>query len=374
MLTFPATVISNPSAYFNVPFCRAAGFFISLAMEGSDFTIIIIAIHTVLLVSKPDLKIKCGLNYEGGLYRYRYLVYAITFCVPLLLASLAFIHSKGYVQLTNLCYLPASPIWYRLILSWIPRYILIISIFIIYGYIYHHVKSQYEELGASTDNSNGIKVKNKTIVSKIYKAMCFILFTNVTLSDDLLNDENSAVEESNNAHFSESMLYSKQEGVSILQRPIQIELNEESKHQLKRRRQKIERKMKAIFIYPVAYVLIWIGPLIAHGIDYRHGLKKSPIVWLNITGTTLQASSCIVDAVIFLWKEKPWNITTRKVDNSLNEEVVYLKWRKRISYLPLFRLPDSTEIKEQTFNQDSVLTIGLPLRPIKEDCTPHKHS
>lgn len=80
-------------------------------MEGSDFTIIIIAIHTVILVSKPDLKIKCGLNYERGLYRYRYLAYAITFCVPLLLASLAFTHSKGYVQLTNLCYLPASPIW-----------------------------------------------------------------------------------------------------------------------------------------------------------------------------------------------------------------------------------------------------------------------
>jgi G protein-coupled receptor GPR1 len=70
------------------------------------------------------------------------------------------------------------------------------------------------------------------------------------------------------------MLYSKQERVSILQRPIQIRLNEESKHQLKRRSQKIERKMKAIFIYPVAYVLIWIGPLIAHGIDYRHSFAS----------------------------------------------------------------------------------------------------
>lgn len=33
--------------------------------------------------------------------------------------------------------------------------------------------------------------------------MGFILFTNVSLWDNLLNDENSAVEESNNAHFSE---------------------------------------------------------------------------------------------------------------------------------------------------------------------------
>lgn len=369
MLTFPATVVSNPSSYFNVPFCKTTGFFISLAMEGSDFTIIILAIHTVILVSKPNLKFKRGLNYEGGLYRYRYLVYAITFFLPLLLSSLAFIHSKGYVQLTNLCYLPASPIWYRLVLSWIPRYLIIVSIFIMYGYIYHHVKTQYEDLEASTDKFYGIKAKNKTILSKIYKAMGFILFTNVTLSDDSLNDKNLVVEESNNAHSSESMLYSKREGVNILQESIQIRLNEESKHQLKRRRQKIERQMKAIFIYPVAYVFIWIGPLIAHGIDYRHGLTKPPIVWLNIAGSTLQASSCIVDAVIFLWKEKPWNITTRKVDNSLNEEVVYLKWRKIIAYLPLFRLQDPMKIKEQDFSQDSVVTSSLPLRPIKGNCT-----
>lgn len=44
------------------------------------------------------------------------------------------------------------------------------------------------------------------------------------------------------------------------------------------------------------------------------------------------------------------------------------------SYLPLFRLPDSMEIKEQAFNHDSVITSGLPLRSIKEDCTPHKLS
>lgn len=76
--------------------------------------------------------------------------------------------------------------------------------------------------------------------------------------------------------------------------------------------------MKAIFIYPVAYVLIWIVPLIAHGIDYKYGFTKRPIFWLNATGTIMQSSNCIVDATVFLWREKPWNITKLMVDTSLN--------------------------------------------------------
>lgn len=102
----------------------------------------IFAIHTVIIVTWPKFKSKHDDNHEGELYRYRYLVYTILFCAPLILASLAFVYNKGCVQLTNLCYLPARSIWSRLVLSWIPRYIIIISIFIMYGYIYYRVKKQ----------------------------------------------------------------------------------------------------------------------------------------------------------------------------------------------------------------------------------------
>lgn len=366
LLMFPAAVVSNPSAYFNVQFCNMAGFFTSFSMEGADFTIMILAIHTVLIVTWPNFKSKHGYNDEGGLYRYRYLVYTILFCVPLILASLAFVNNAGYIQLTNLCYLPARPIWYRLVLSWIPRYIIIISIFIMYGYIYHRVKKQYKEIQIATNDLYGIKTSKKAILSRIYKALGFILFTKVTLSDNFHNEEELTTEETTSTRLSVPQSCTKKE-VNVLKKAIGSRLNDESNHQLKKRREQVEWQMKAIFIYPVAYVLIWIWPMIAHGIDYRHGLTKPPIVWLNVLGATLQSSNCAVDAAIFLWREKPWKITTQKLGNTMTEDIVYLKWRKRVAWLPLFSLPDTTESGARNLNDCSTLKTNFTVCSIERD-------
>lgn len=155
--------------------------------------------------------------------------------------------------------------------------------------------------------------------------MGIILFKNVTLSVDSHNDEDLTVEGSTITQLSDTEYHCKQEGVNMLQETVQVILNRESKEQLKKSRQLVERQMKAIFIYPVAYVLIWIAPLIAHGIYCKHGFIKPPIVWLNVVGAFLGSSNCIIDATIFLWREKPWNITIRNIDTSSTEIYIYLK-------------------------------------------------
>lgn len=160
LLTFPVTVESHPSTFYNEKFFIVWAFSPHYQLKVLTSTIIFHALHTVLLVSNSARNIKRGFNYQGGLFRYRYLVHIASIFLPLILVSLAFIHSKGYVQLTNICYLPARPISYRLVLSWIPRYIIIISIFIIYGYIYHNFKKNFNELETSRSDVYGIKKKN----------------------------------------------------------------------------------------------------------------------------------------------------------------------------------------------------------------------
>ncbi|KRZ98871.1 uncharacterized protein AC631_05370 [Debaryomyces fabryi] len=227
-----------------------------------------------------------------------------------------------------------------------------------YGYIYHRVKKQYKEIQIATNDLYGIKRSKKTILSRIYKALGFILFTNVTLSDDSHNEEELTMEETTSTRLSGPQSYTKQE-VNVFKKATGIRLNDESNHELKKRREQVEWQMKAIFIYPVAYVLIWMWPMIAHGIDYRHGLTKPPIVWLNVLGAILQSSNCAVDAAIFLWREKPWNITTQKLGNTMTEEIVYLKWRKRVACLPLFSLPDTTESGARNLNNGSILKTNF---------------
>lgn len=55
----------------------------------------------------------------------------------------------------------------------------------------------------------------------------------------------------------------------------------------------------------------------------------------------MQPFNCTVDTLVFLIREKPWRITTHNIDSSLTENYKYPRWRRFLSFLPLFRLPGS---------------------------------
>ncbi|CUM54561.1 unnamed protein product [Debaryomyces tyrocola] len=286
------------------------------------------------------------MSYEGGLFRYRYYVYAISIFLPILLASLAFINGIGYEPLTNWCYMPTRPLWCRLVLSWIPRYLIIITIFVIYGCVYRHVTKQYSNVRNTMMGTDEAEHETTSTWKRFYKALGFVLFLNVILSDSLKKDDNDTPineeqQPSNFVNDSSRENQSSETPINNNHNLIQGNLNEDTLQQFKRRQVQVERQMKTIFIYPVSYIFLWIFPLIVHAFDFKYGLSRKPIVWLNSISAFMQPFNCTVDTVVFFIREKPWKIITSKVDVSPTEKYTYSRWRHFISFLPLFSLPRS---------------------------------
>lgn len=141
VVTFTAGNVSSTSN-----FCQASGFLLHFSIEACDMAIFIIALHSILCITRPS----SGMG-EGGLYPYRKWIYPLWLCPPLIAAGLAFCDdNRPFVTAGTFCYLPKRPVWYRLALSWIPRYLIIIMILgmYIWIYVYIHVKLRgFENLG-----------------------------------------------------------------------------------------------------------------------------------------------------------------------------------------------------------------------------------
>lgn len=89
-----------------------------------DFAVLIIAVHSALQVLYPSTQAP-----SHGIYPYRRYVYAGALLIPSMMAGLAFTNADwGYLSLGAFCTLPIRPFWYRLALSWIPRYLIALII------------------------------------------------------------------------------------------------------------------------------------------------------------------------------------------------------------------------------------------------------
>ena len=108
-----------------------------------------IAVHAALYVFQSD-----NSSGEAGLYKYRYIVYPCWIIYPTLMASLAFVnHNEAYQSWGTICALPVRPFWYRLALSWIPRYLIIFTIIALYIAIYVYVHYKFEMMDKQSGNS-----------------------------------------------------------------------------------------------------------------------------------------------------------------------------------------------------------------------------
>jgi G protein-coupled receptor GPR1 len=157
---FSVVVISGTTVATSSRFCQAAGFFINFGNEVTgkidpahcalslkpkltltlDLSILSISIHGALQIFKPPLS---ELD-PDGLDEYRYWIYAATFAVPILLSGLAFMNPENaFTAQGAFCALPPRPIWYRLALSWIPRYIVCIAVIALAAAVYIHVGWQF---------------------------------------------------------------------------------------------------------------------------------------------------------------------------------------------------------------------------------------
>ncbi|KAG0652501.1 G -coupled receptor GPR1 [Hyphodiscus hymeniophilus] len=128
-LIYPAVVFVHGPIPNDSTFCQVTGFFLVVGIEASGTQIL--------------LDYTLGPK-EAGLYPYRHLAYVIWVFFPLTMASLAFSNdTRAYVDQATYCYLPVRPLWYSLVLSWIPRYVIFLAILGIYASIYYYVRSKF---------------------------------------------------------------------------------------------------------------------------------------------------------------------------------------------------------------------------------------
>jgi G protein-coupled receptor GPR1 len=148
---FPLVVFTRGHVNSSSTFCQGAGFFVALAIEASDFASLMIAIHLALSVFGPKKP-----RGKSGLWSFRRWVYPFWVTLPILAASLAFTnHGNAYVTVGTICYLPNQPRWYRQALSWIPRYIIILTLFSVGTSIVLHVHFKFKRfslLGVDTSS------------------------------------------------------------------------------------------------------------------------------------------------------------------------------------------------------------------------------
>ncbi|EEU42954.1 uncharacterized protein NECHADRAFT_70923 [Fusarium vanettenii 77-13-4] len=144
LLLFPAVELVAGKIETEETFCQVSGFFLSLSIEASDVAVSLIAVHTALYIFRG----------EQGLYPFRKIAYGLAAVIPVVLATIAFVSSPGYVNTGLFCYLPFNPMWKRLALSWIPRYLAFTVILVLCVAIYIYVRVLMSRFGAAGDDSS----------------------------------------------------------------------------------------------------------------------------------------------------------------------------------------------------------------------------
>lgn len=356
---FPIVLFTHGKVDSASAFCQASGFLLSLGLEASDFAILMIALHTILYVFKrPQIK---G---EGGLYPYRKYIYPLWLCLPVLSAGLAFANAsgEGYVTSGTFCYLPKRPFWYRLALSWIPRYLIFITIFTMYAMIWAYVNRKFKafnDMGidnsryASASGSHNISEKgqsrnnskdlNFTAVGNAginppeaterpqWEEVSFI--TSKPLQDagiteaDFAVDAGSSLTETQVASQHVSMHSITQDPVSKSRKqseaPTVATSNTEdhvrkestikaapangATNTIKSTRSQIRRQLRLLFVYPLVYILMWTFPFASHCLLYSDYYTAHPPFWLSVVTTAALSLQASVDCAVFSWRERPWN-------------------------------------------------------------------
>lgn len=286
ILLYPILSLVKNTAQIGPKTINFLGFFTALSIEGGDLAILSFAINTLLTIFYP--------RRTGGLYFIRYYIYVLSIVGPAILASLAFINNVGYVELDIWCYMPERPKWYRLALSWGPRYGIMLAILIIYCTIYFYIISQLKKLESQQREQSRAMTNNTSTTNH--------------------NDFN-----------------------------INLQFGNEEK--LKTRYKVIARQTKVIFLYPLAYFFLWIFPLVSNSL--RLELKSNyPI---SVLVGFMQSFNGTVDTLVYLYREKPWKLTysnTPKSPFAPDEQIP--QWRKLLRWLPLYELPEESAKKDTT--------------------------
>ena len=324
-----------------------------------------IAIHTALSVLRPG-----KVTLDSGLYRFRYQAYACWAVFAILLAALAFAGASGsaYVFQGTYCFLPARPIWYRIALSWGPRYFILITILLIYLWIYLYAKAKFgsfnpslssegtstTEQGVSNTSDDTPKVEARGLENYQGRAnsheqeQCGEVGTassptrlTMTQEPSWVKDSFSRSEcptqavarESNGPEGSNlysltdtsigrsppdpkwengtsqnptlfKALRDKSLSALALKRPLK-----NPNESLHKRHKEIQRQLRYMFVYPMIYLVMWTPPFVNH--CYYYTKTHRPPIYLNTFSLIFLLLQCTVDCIVFCTREKPWRYTAK---------------------------------------------------------------
>ncbi|KAH6614204.1 G protein-coupled glucose receptor regulating Gpa2-domain-containing protein [Boeremia exigua] len=134
-------------------FCQVSGFLVQYGTQTSDYAVLVMAVHSAIQVFNPSTRVS-----SDGLYPCRRYIYVGAFVLPVLMAGLAFSNPRqAYVSQGAFCTLPVRPFWYRLALTWVPRYIIVITIIGLAVAIYAHVGFKFRGYSNVDTGFEGLK-------------------------------------------------------------------------------------------------------------------------------------------------------------------------------------------------------------------------
>ena len=285
----------------------------------SDFIILIIAAHTALSVLRP--------RKPGGLQRYRWVAYTCWAMITILLPAIAFANKqKAYVSQGTYCYLPIRPFWYRIVLSWAPRYFILCAIMCTYLTIYIYTKHEFGKFDVSSSSgpaSTGeitSNVKRPGAASYTISSLRgwfgqrrenkhhplgersipmvtnrLVLGDSTTLSEGLAPDPPSSLPR-------KSTLLEALRDRTLF--PATFVVAKDKNDALRKRHKAIQRQLRYMFIYPLAYLLMWTPPFVNH--CYYYTVEYNPPFQLNCVAIICVTLQCAIDCLIFNIRETPW--------------------------------------------------------------------
>lgn len=336
--------------------CQADGFFAALSIEAGDFAVLAIAIHTYVFVMYPQVQSSGSANKYGGLFKYRRILFFAWAIFSILFAALPFVKSGearsdasdlqeaslGYIQLTTWCYLPISPIWYRLVLAWVPRYIVLFTICAIYIGVYRYVRKVLRKVeviqhGVQTlpldisaaDNKFSDENDHITSMNDVEKQLrndenCEsslgdedIVVYNLELSADDANHFESNVQFHTHLRKESQLIGNVSAGSLATARPlvnnnlvsprqfvrktIRIDISEQD-----RQRTAVLRQVKYLLLYPIFYVIMWAPPFVEQCLMYTSYYQSHPVAWLGYISAFMYGISGFFNTFIFAFRETPW--------------------------------------------------------------------
>jgi len=167
----------------NTKLCFFQGFFMQLTQMSENVWILAIAVDLFLVVNIYSLK-----QNQEALHKFEIAYHAVCWGVPLVLALLP-LSTSSYGFSGAWCWMvntdPASNAW-RFVVFYIPLYIFIISIFVLYGLVGRHMYTSFKSVsGAKSEDV--LKSEKKYLYKMVAYPIGFLLIWLVPLINRIQN-------------------------------------------------------------------------------------------------------------------------------------------------------------------------------------------